>query len=371
VLTGSRTWDPAWSREAPLVVDVPVASPAERISIWQAQLNGDAPGLDLGDVLKQLRLGPAQVARAAAAARLDAAFAGRPIVPADLVAGARAQNTAGLERLARRINPKVAWDDLVLPRVVAGHLEELAARARYRELVLDEWGMAGAGARGRGIAALFAGESGTGKTMAAEALAGSLGVDLYTIDLATVVDKYIGETEKNLERIFGEAAHVNGVLFFDEADALFGKRSEVRDARDRYANIEVAYLLQRIESFDGIAILATNLRANLDDAFARRLDAVIEFPMPDIVDRRTLWELCLGPLVPRANDVDLDFCARAFELSGGNIRNIAVTAAYLAAAEDRTVAMTDLIRGTEREYRKLGRLCVEAEFGPYHALVKQ
>ena len=195
--------------------------------------------------------------------------------------GARAQNAAGLERLAHRIDPEVGWDDLVLPAIVSGQLRELATRARHRDLVLGDWRMRPGGGRGEGVTALFAGDSGTGKTMSAEVIAGSLGLDLYTVDLAMVVDKYIGETEKNLERIFEEASGVNAVLLFDEADAIFGKRSEVRDAHDRYANIESAYLLQRMESFDGLAILTTNLRANIDDAFTRRLDAIVDFPVPD------------------------------------------------------------------------------------------
>jgi SpoVK/Ycf46/Vps4 family AAA+-type ATPase len=221
------------------------------------------------------------------------------------------------------------------------------------------------GGRGRGVTALFAGDSGTGKTMSAEVIAGHLGLDLYVIDLATVVDKYVGETEKNLERVFGEADGVNGVLLFDEADAIFGKRSEVRDAHDRYANIEVAYLLQRMETFDGLAILTTNLRANLDDAFTRRLDAIVDFPVPDEEHRRVLWERCLGPALPRAGDVDLDFCAARFELAGGHIRSIALTAAYLAAGRGAPVRMVDIIAATQREYRKLGRLVVRAEFGPW------
>jgi SpoVK/Ycf46/Vps4 family AAA+-type ATPase len=207
--------------------------------------------------------------------------------------------------------------------------------------------------------------------MSAEVVAGDLGLDLYTINLATVVDKYVGETEKNLERIFAEADQVNGVLLFDEADALFGKRSEVRDAHDRYANIEVAYLLQRLETFEGLAVLSTNLRANIDEAFARRLDAIVEFPMPEVRERRTLWERCLGAHLPLADDVDLDFCARAFPLSGGNIRSIAITAAYLAADGRRPVAMLDLMRATQREYRKLGRLTLEAEFGPWLARLSE
>src|SRR5205814_8926608 len=184
---------------------------------------------------------------------------------------------------------------------------ELAARARHRDQVLDEWRMRPGGGRGRGVTGLFAGDSGTGKTMSAEVIAAALGMDLYTVNLATVVDKYVGETEKNLGRIFTEAAGVNGVLLFDEADAIFGKRSEVRDAHDRYANIESAYLLQRMETFDGLAILATNLRANLDEAFTRRLDVVVDFPAPDAPHRRQLWDRCLGALVPRGDDIDLDY----------------------------------------------------------------
>jgi SpoVK/Ycf46/Vps4 family AAA+-type ATPase len=231
--------------------------------------------------------------------------------------------------------------------------------------VLDEWRMRPGGGRGRGITGLFAGDSGTGKTMSAEVIAAELGLDLYTVNLATVVDKYVGETEKNLERIFAEAAGVNGVLLFDEADAIFGKRSEVRDAHDRYANIESAYLLQRMETFDGLAILATNLRANLDEAFTRRLDTVVDFPTPDEPLRRTLWDRCLGAAMPRAADVDLDFLASAFDLAGGHIRSAAVTAAYLCADAGRPVTMLDVVGAVAREYRKLGRLCLDREFGPY------
>jgi len=206
------------------------------------------------------------------------------------------------------------------------------------------------------VAALFAGDSGTGKTMSAEVIASDLGLDLYVVDLSTVVDKYVGQTEKNLERIFTEAAGVNGVLLFDEADAIFGKRSEVSDAHDRYANMESAYLLQRMESFDGVAILTTNLRANLDEAFIRRLDVIVDFPVPDQAQRLALWDHCLSPEVPRTDDVDLVRCARTYELSGGAIRACAITAGYLAAADGGPVTMAHLIASAEREYRKLGRL---------------
>jgi SpoVK/Ycf46/Vps4 family AAA+-type ATPase len=317
----------------------------------------------------QFRLTPEQVHRAARAARQQAAAEDRPLGAADLHTGARSQNAAGLERLARRIEPEAGWDDLVLPDAVVAQLEDLTARARHRDLVLDAWRMGRRSSKGRGITALFAGDSGTGKTMSAEVVAGDLGLDLYVIDLSTVVDKYIGETEKNLDRIFVEADRVNGVLLFDEADAIFGKRSEVKDSHDRYANVEVAYLLQRMELFDGLAVLTTNLRSNVDEAFTRRLDTIVDFPMPEEDDRRRLWEKHLRPELPREDDIDLDFLARAFRLSGGNVRNIAVTAAYLAARHDRPVSMADLIRGTESEYRKLGHLCVEAEFGQYYRLL--
>ncbi len=366
ILVGGRAWDPVWSRESPLALDAPVPDVETRHELWIRSLNGDAPeGFDPAVATIAFRLAPEQIDRAARAARRTAMAAGRPMTAEDVSAGARAQNAAGLERLARRIVPSVGWEDLVLPPVVEQQLRELVARARHRERVVGEWRMGTKGARGLGITALFCGDSGVGKTMSAEVLAGDLGFDVYVIDLSTVVDKYIGETEKNLDRIFTEADRVNGVLLFDEADALFGKRSEVKDARDRYANVEVAYLLQRMERFDGMAILTTNLRSNVDEAFVRRLDAIVDFPMPEEEHRLKLWARNLGSDLPVVADIDVPFLARRFKISGGNIRNVCVTAAYLAAADDRPVGMADLVRATEREYRKLGRLMVEAEFGEY------
>jgi hypothetical protein len=367
VLVGARSWDPAWARDVPFICEAPVPDAALRAELWRRNLNGDTPsGLDLAGTMAQFRLTAEQVHRAALAARMEAHAREAPLDEGELKAGARAQNAAGLERLARRIQPAVGFVDLVLPPDTMAQLKELLTRARYREQVLDVWKMGGPSARRRGLTALFAGPSGTGKTMAAEVLAGELGLDLYTVDLATVVDKYVGETEKNLDRIFAEAERVNGVILFDEADALFGKRSDVSDAHDRYANVEVAYLLQRMELFDGIAILATNLRANLDEAFTRRLDALVDFPEPEEEYRRQLWERSLGTTMPRAGDLDLDFLAESFKLAGGAIRNIAVAAAYASAEQGRPLSMADLIRATQREYLKMGRLCVESEFGPYY-----
>jgi SpoVK/Ycf46/Vps4 family AAA+-type ATPase len=370
VLFGPANWDPAWSRQVPYRCDSEAPAPEERERLWTAELDGQAAMVDPAAVTRPFRLTGEQVRRAARAARLQATGSGRSVSADDLRAGARAQNAAGLERLATRLEPAVGFADLVLPEEVLESLTELIVRARHRELVLGRWAMAGASSRRRGLTALFAGASGTGKTMAAEVLAFEMGLDLYVVDLASVVDKYVGETEKNLDRIFAEAESVNGVLLFDEADALFGKRSDVSDAHDRYANVEVAYLLQRMELFEGIAILATNLRSNLDEAFARRLDLLIDFPDPEEEDRLRLWRRCLGTAAPREDDLDLEFLARAFRMSGGNIRNIVVAAAYAAAEDGAPISMSHLVRATQREYRKLGRMVVESEFGRYYALVR-
>lgn len=371
IICGTRPWDPGWSRDVPIQLDVDMPTPSERAQQWASAFNGHSMNPELARATLAFRLTPTQIARAARASVLTAAVDEREVHANDVQAAARGQNASGLDRLSHRVSPQATWDQLVLPAEVRTQLRELAGRARQRERVIDEWGVGGRALRGRGITALLAGDSGTGKTLSAEVVAADLGLDLYLIDLATVVDKYIGETEKNLDRIFGEADRVNGVLLFDEADAIFGKRSEVKDARDRYANVEVAYLLQRMERFDGLAILTTNLRANLDEAFIRRLDAIIDFPMPEEDERLALWRLHLSHDVPQSDDLDLRFLADRFRISGGNIRNICVTAAYFAAESEEPVSMADLVRATEREYRKLGRLTVESEFGPYLALTRQ
>jgi hypothetical protein len=369
-VVGERTWDPAWSTSPPLFVDVPDSTHAQRRQLWQFALAGSNTHRDSTFTTDQFRLRPESVARAAACAQVQARVSADGVITGDhLRAGARAENGAALELLARRVDPEVGWDDLVLPPSVLTALREVALRARHREQVLGDWRMRPGGGRGHGVAALFAGDSGTGKTMSAEVIASDLGLDLYVVDLATVVDKYVGETEKNLERIFAAAAGVNAVLLFDEADAVFGRRSEVRDAHDRYANIESAYLLQRMETFDGLAILATNLRANIDEAFTRRLDVLVDFPLPDAQHRRDLWDRSLGRRIERSTDVNLTFCADSFELAGGAIRSAAVTAAYLAAEDGGVMTMRHLVTAVQREYRKLGRLCLESEFGRYWTLI--
>ena len=376
VVVSRDAWDPALAHRNPVALRVDALGVTARRGIWRDALtpasgNGARPDPPLDPAaLDPLRLSPGAIGRSVATARRLAELDRRPLSLDHVRAAARTHASARLERLARRIRPGVTWDDLVVDDATRTDLRLLVTRLRHREQVLDVWGLRRRSGHAEGIAALFAGDSGTGKTLAAEVLAGDLGLDLYVVDLSTVVDKYVGETEKNLERIFTEAEGINGVLFFDEADALFGKRSEVSDARDRYANTEIAYLLQRIERFDGFAVLATNLRANIDDAFLRRLAAVVDFPEPDAELRRRLWALHLAT-IPDDGGIDLDFLADAFTLSGGNVRNIALTAAYLAADGGRALAMADVVRAVALEYRKLGRLRDESEFGPWLDVLAQ
>jgi SpoVK/Ycf46/Vps4 family AAA+-type ATPase len=263
--------------------------------------------------------------------------------------------------LARRIEPAYDWQDIVVAEDVLGQLRELADQVEQRSRVYERWGFGTKLGRGRGITALFAGPSGTGKTMASEILARHLRLDLQRIDLAGVVSKYIGETEKNLRRVFDAAEASGAILLFDEADALFGTRTEVRDSHDRYANLEINYLLQRMEDYAGLAILATNRRAALDTAFLRRLRFVIEFPFPGADERRRIWESVFPPAAAQ-DDIDHGALSR-LELSGGNIRTIALNGAFLAAADDCPIGMSHLMRAAAREYTKLGQPVSSAEFG--------
>jgi AAA+ superfamily predicted ATPase len=274
-----------------------------------------------------------------------------------------------LDHLAQRLVTPYEWSDIILPPDELQRLREVAGAVRNRELVLERWGFAEKASLGPGVSVLFFGPSGTGKTMAASILANDLGMEIYRVDLARVVSKYIGETEKNLDALFEEARRASALLFFDEAEALFGKRSEVKDAHDRYSNIEVSYLLQRMESFEGIAILATNLRNNMDSAFVRRLQFAVEFPLPTYEQRLRIWRQVWPSAADVATDLDLEFMAANFEVAGGHIRNVAVTAAYLAAQERARISMVHLVVATRREFQKFGRLCVAEQFGKYAHLL--
>jgi len=315
----------------------------------------------LGDVPRTHRLTATQLRQVARLQPADGDF--------DLDRAVRRLVGGRIDTLARRIRPSRTWDDIVLSPDRKQLLREMVARYRHADAVYDKWGFAATPSRGQ--VALFSGPSGTGKTLAAEIVAGELGLDLFKLDLSAVVSKYIGETEKNLDQIFDAAKAGNVVLFFDEADALFGKRSEVKDARDRYANIEVSYLLQRLEAYDGVVTLATNFEKNIDEAFLRRIHVRIEFAIPDETERKAIWEHNLPAGAPVAADVDLAFLARRFELSGGSIRNAALHAAFLAASGDGIIDMACLVGGVAREYMKLGRLIRPGDFEPYeHALMR-
>jgi hypothetical protein len=325
---------------------------------------GERGAMDVSALAGQFSLTAGQIRDAVASARDRAARRGGVVQEHDLLAAARAHSNPRLSSLARKIAPRYTWDDIVLPDDQLALLQEIVATVRGRPLVLEEWGVGHKLASSPGVTMLFSGEPGTGKTMAAEVMANELGLDLYKIDLSTVVSKYIGETEKNLERIFGEAQSSNAILFFDEADAIFGKRSEVKDAHDRYANIEISYLLQRMEAYEGVTILATNLRANMDEAFNRRLQFAVDFPFPDEGYRLRIWQTLFPPDVPREPDLDFDLLARRFKLAGGNIRNILVSAAYLAASDGGRLGMRHLLHGTRRELQKMGRLVNERDLRP-------
>jgi len=337
---------------------------------WLSNLGDDgelAPGV-LDSLAARFRLPVAAISDAVEGARGLARWRdpANPVVGADdLYAAARAQSSPILSDLARKVAPHYRWDDIILPTDSREQLREMCSYVENAHRVYESWGMARRLAMGRGLMALFAGGSGTGKTMAADVIAGELNLDLYKIDLSGVVSKYIGETEKNLSSIFTEAANSNAILFFDEADALFGKRSEVKDAHDRYANIETAYLLQRMEEYSGIVILATNLKMNIDEAFLRRLHFVVDFPMPGEEDRLRIWRSTIPAELPLSQHVDLGFMARQFRIAGGNIRNIVLAAAFLAASQGGEVTMEHMIRSVRREYQKLGRMITDTEFGPY------
>jgi SpoVK/Ycf46/Vps4 family AAA+-type ATPase len=262
------------------------------------------------------------------------------------------------------------WDDLVLPAPTAARLREFAGALVSRGEVFDGWGFRRLAGGHCSLRVLFTGASGTGKTMSAAVIARQAGLELFQVDISAVVSKYIGETEKNLEAVFRVAEGSDVLLFFDEADALFGKRSEVSDAHDRYANIEAAYLLQRVERYDGVLILATNIAANMDEAFGRRLHAEIEFPLPDEQARERLWRKAFPPAAPVAADVDPALLARQFQLTGGEIRNVALASAFLAAYEGRPIGLAHVMRSLARQRHRQGKLPTLAEFGQYLHLVR-
>ncbi|MEZ4832328.1 MAG: AAA family ATPase [Caldilineaceae bacterium] len=367
IVSGEKEWYVHGVARSDAILRISFARPSysQRIAIWSHFVDAcdhefDG-GVDVKALASQFTLDSTQIADAVSSARDVAIQRGDTIHQRDLVNAARIHSSPNLAGLARKIEPRYEWTDIVLPEDQRAMLREMIQTVRGRGVVMESWGVGAKLKTSSGVTVLFAGPPGTGKTMSAEVIAGELGLDLYKIDLSVVVSKYIGETEKNLGKIFDEAQSSSAVLFFDEADSIFGKRSEVKDSHDRYANMEISYLLQRMELYDGITILATNLRANMDEAFTRRMQFIVDFPFPDVEERLHIWRTLFPAELPKTGEIDLTLLATRFKLAGGNIRNIIAGAAFLAAADGGAVSMEHLLHSTRRELQKMGRLISDVD----------
>jgi len=368
-LTGTESWTPNRTLPGHEFVSVEVHRPpfSLRKELWNEHADVLPDGVEPDELASKFSLTRGQIEDALFTAR---GFAdGTGLTPEAVYRGCRAQSSAKLEELAQKTETTYDWEDIVLPEQKERQLREVGAHVRHRGTVYSEWGFEEKFSIGNGLTVLFTGPSGTGKTMAAGIIAGNAGLDLYKVDIASVVSKYIGETEKNLGRIFDEAEHSNAILFFDEADALFGQRSEVSDSQDRYANVEVNYLLQRVEEHDGTVIMTTNFEQNIDDAFQRRLDVSVDFPRPGQESRRAIWENIFPAETP-VGEIDYEFLS-SFDVTGGNIKNIAQTAAFLAADDTGVVEMEHLVAATKQELEKLGKLVNPSEFDEYQELLSR
>jgi len=365
-MAGEQAWSqPALFQETILQsIPLPVPDAPLRKAAWSHYLSV----IDAGDskawaepLSSQFRLSPGQIRNAVqyAHTRHRTHGATSPITCADLYAACRRQSNQKLHEMARAIVCRSSWEDLILPEAQVSQLKEVCMQVKHRARVFGEWGFDRTLSYGKGLSVLFSGPPGTGKTLAAEVIAHELGLDCYKIDLSGLVSKYIGETEKNLSKIFQEAETGNAILFFDEADALFGKRTDVSDAHDRYANIETSYLLQKMEEYEGIVILATNLRDNMDEAFIRRIRFIVEFPFPEAEQRKQIWKRHFPKEAPVERGIDFDVLSKKVQVSGGNIKNIVLNAAFLAAESQQPIGMDQLIQGAKREYEKIGKLWVE------------
>lgn len=367
-LSGTQVWKTENPKQFYLSLECPVPDATSRMQFWGQHLDNNSDQFqepDLIELSSKFSFTEGQIQQTVKVARHRAYWESQSAIgltPTLVNEAARGIATPGLIGLARKVETPFGWCDIVLPEDQLIQLKEIASHAKRSQIVFESWGFARNFSYGRGIAALFEGQSGTGKTMAASIIGHELGLDLYQIDLSCVVSKYIGETEKNLSRIFAEAQDSNAVLFFDEADALFGKRSEVKDAHDRYANIETAYLLQRMEEYAGIVILATNMKQNLDEAFVRRMRFIVQFPFPTDEDRERIWQKAFPADAPMDVDVDFRWLSRKLKITGGNIKNISLRAAFLAVERKGAIGMDCLIEAAKRENEKIGKIVGLADF---------
>ncbi|MDO4539756.1 MAG: ATP-binding protein [Syntrophomonadaceae bacterium] len=374
-LISERQWPEAGEQEEYSLVEVSVPTPdvGERIELWQSYLEN----LPLTDDIRlealavKFALTPGRISHAVNDMRNLMRWRGAKLIDDELLHEAcRRQLSHNLGKKAVRVNAGFTWEDLILPPLTKRLLRNACDQVQYRHRVYDQWGFGEKVPYGRGLSMLFAGPPGTGKTMAAQVIARELHLEIYRVDLSGVMSKYIGETEKNLGAVFDEVKKSQSILFFDEADALFAKRSETKDAHDRYANVETSYLLQKMEEYEGIVVLASNFIQNFDEAFKRRIKFIIDFPFPDAEHRLKIWHAVFPPGMPRDDDLDLEFLARSFELSGSSIKNIAVSAAFLAAAEDKPVGMMQILLAVQAETLKAGKSMRKDEFGEYFHLVQ-
>lgn len=373
---GQTSWNPnIYSCKANFIeVEIPLPKDLESRDLWERfsghyRLDSD---IDLDDFKSKFRFTSGQIQCALKRGENLSVWDKKEkgiIGTNELYQACYAQSNRKLGSLAPKINVKYTFEMLVLPDEQLSQLKEITNQVKYRSVVYDKWGFDKRLSLGKGLNVLFSGPPGSGKTMAAEIIANELSLEIYKIDVSQVVSKYIGETEKNLGRIFKEAETSNAILFFDEADALFGKRSDVKDAHDRYANVETSYLLQKMEEYKGIVILATNLSQNIDEAFLRRLQFNVEFPFPEFEQRKKIWIGIFPEQAPLSEDIDYDFMGKKFILAGGNIKNIALNAAFYAAQQSSEIGMKQVMLAAKREYKKLGKTFLESDFDPYYQLI--
>ena len=367
----TQRWEP-YNRESDfrlITIEIPQPGYSERLELWELALENMPPSFErseLATLAGSFQLNGKQIIQAVNRA-VSKSKLGQRSCPShgDLLESASQSSSTQLESLAKKVRGSPEWGKLVLPAEQKSILRDICDRFKHQHVVYGDWDFASISGNRTGLNVLFSGPSGTGKTMSASIIANELGLEMYRIDLSSVVSKFIGETEKNLEQVFQAAEGSNAILLFDEADSIFGKRSEVKDAHDRYANLEVSYLLQKMEDYAGIAILTTNFKKNLDEAFLRRIDFALEFPLPNEPDRLSIWKQHIPSQTPLSDDIDFDFLARQFNISGGTIRNIILSAAFYAASSSTSIHMEHFIKGVKHEFLKLGRLITVEDFGPY------